>query len=140
MAEKRAWLDSSIIHFAAGCIGYRWAVKVLRYVFENPQSVYTDPLTFTEVLERYERSPEADVGVDIYNQLRRGLKAESVVEITAADFLSSSSLYVGKVNPRLSLRVALMKRLSCADYLSTFATGIEHVAEVQRVNFMERIS
>lgn len=140
MTKKRAWLDSSIIHFAAGCIGYRWAVKVLRYVFENPTSVYTDPLTYTEVLERYERSPDADVGVDIYTQLRRGLDPKSVVEVTAADFLASGSIHAGKINPRLLLRVALMKRLSCADYLSTFATGIEHVEEVKRVNFMERIS
>ncbi len=137
---SRAWLDSSIIHFAAGCIGYRWAVKVLRYVFENPESVYTDALTFTEVLERYERSPNEDVGVDIYTQLRRGIDSKGIVEITAADFLASKSLYVGKINPRLSLRVAIMKRLSCKEYLSTFATGIEHVSEVERVNFMERIS
>lgn len=137
---SKAWLDSSIIHFAAGCIGYRWAVKVLRYVFENPESVHTDALTFTEVLERYERAPNADVGVDIYTQLRRGINADSVVEVTAADFLASAKCYVGKINPRLSLRVAMMKKMGCKEYLSTFATGIEHVEEVERVNFMERIS
>ena len=136
----KAWLDSSIIHFAAGCIGYRWAVKVLRYVFENPHSVHVDALTFTEVLERYPREPDSDVGMDIYTNLRRAMSSNQLAEITLEDFKNSSKEYVGQINPRLSLRVALMKRNSCQDYLATFATGIEHVSELKRVNFMDRIS
>lgn len=142
MSACRPWFDSSIIHFAAGCIGYRWAVKVTRYVAQNPSSVRVDALFFTEILERYPRLAASDVGVEIYTQVRKMFAQEKVEEISVDDFLASaqSASAHSKAGPRLNLRLALMKKNNCGEYLATFATGIEHVENIERVNFMDRIS
>lgn len=142
MSTTKPWFDSSIIHFAAGCIGYRWAVKVARYVAHNPSSVRVDALFFTEILERYPRLAASDVGAEIYFQVRKIFAREKIEEISVDDFLASaaSATATSKAGPRLNLRLALMKKNNCHEYLATFATGIEHVEDIERVNFMDRIS
>ena len=142
MNDAKPWFDSSIIHFAAGCIGYRWAVKVTKYIAHNPSSVRVDALFFTEILERYPRLASSDVGAEIYFQVRKMFAQEKIEEICVDDFLNSAINFTAnsKAGPRLNLRLALMKKNNCREYLATFATGIEHVETIERVNFMDRIS
>lgn len=139
---SRPWFDSSIVHFAAGCIGYRWAVKVLRYVAKEPRSVNVDTLFFTEIIERYPRQTQSEEGLEIYSQVRKIFNNEMISTVDVEDFLTSADLFkkYNKVAPRLLLRLALMKRNSCSEYLATFATGIEHAENIERVNFMDRIA
>lgn len=135
----RVFLDSSLVFFASGQIGYRWAVKVMYMVAARKARFVVGTLFFQEILDRMEYLVEREKGEFLFRESLRLM--EEIEETTEADFKKSHELFkkYPQVSPRVLLHAATMSRLGIDRFCATFASGVEHMRELRRVNLMEKV-
>lgn len=137
---ERIFYDSSIAFYCAGCIGYRWAVKVAGVAAANDVDSVADSLLFQEILDRFYLRQEQGTGELVARSFRRIM--HRTVPVTVQDFDHSAELFrrYPTLSPRILLRAAVMRREGVRKICSTFASGFEQMEEVERVNLMERVA
>lgn len=135
----RAFYDTSIVLFGSGCIGYRWAVKLLQLTARRQVESHTDVLLPLEVLELQHSRGQRERGIQISRAVMRLFDRFS--EVTEADFLAAEKLHreYPEVGPRLHLRLAVMRRLGIQKICSTYAAQLDRIPGVERSNFVELI-
>ncbi len=137
--KNKKFIDSNIIFYCSGDIGYRWAVKVAQEVAKNDNDTYTDVFLFQEILDRFYYLNDPDKAEIIYNAVRSLL--ENTIKVTVADFDKSYELHQKYPNlqPRLLLRVGTMINNNSKKIISTYSADSEEIEEISRINLMEDI-
>ena len=138
--KEKFFLDTNLIFYCSGNIGYRWAVKVMEIIAKNKNSAIVDALFFQEILDRFDYLNNKNKGEMIYKNARKLLN--NIVEINVKDFDNSYELYkkYSTVTPRLFLRIATMKKTGIKKICSTFSANLESIDEITRINLMEKVS
>lgn len=137
--KGKAFIDSSLVFYTAGSIGYRWAVKVMRIVAENEGRVSADVLLFQEILDFFWQRHDPDRAETLF-AATRGLLSD-VVPVTAEDFDRSAELHASypDATPRSLLRIATMLNNGSKELCATYSAELEGIKEITRVNLMEEI-
>jgi hypothetical protein len=137
--KEKTFIDSNIIFYCSGDIGYRWAVKVTQEVAKNGDNIYADVFLFQEILDRFYYLNDPDRAEYMYNATR-GLLT-NVVEVTVDDFDRSFELHqkYPHLQPRLLLHIGVMTNNNSEKIISTYSADVEEIEEVKRINLMENI-
>lgn len=137
-SHESLFVDSSIVFYCAGCIGYRWAVKVTTLIARDDSLVCTDTLFFEELLDRFDLTEDRDRGEILFQTARR--LVTRVLPVTANDFDTSCTLALKypDASPRLLLRVAVMLNNGIDRIVATHSSRLQSISEVTRVNLLEQ--
>jgi hypothetical protein len=137
--KSKKFVDSNIIFYCSGNIGYCWAVKVVQEIAKNNEDIYADIFLFQEILDRFYYLNDLDRAEILHNTTRSLL--DNVVEVTVNDFDKSYELHQKYPNlqPRLLLRVGVMINNNSREIISTYSADSEEIEEITRINLMENI-
>ncbi len=136
--SNNIFIDSSIAFYCAANVGYRWAVKVMYLIAAGKIRGITDTFVCQEILERFFSSEEPGKGELLCSCFRQIIQV--MLPVTEEDFILSCELRkkYPNVNPRILLRAAVMINNAQQEICSTFASGIENISELERVNLLEK--
>lgn len=137
--EDRTFIDSSLVFYGSGSIGYRWAVKVMEIVAREDLRIVADTFLFQEVLDRFTGRGDLD-RAEILHTVVRDLFTE-VVPVRVEDFDRAAELFRSypSASPRALLRIATMLNSGARDLCATYSAELERIREINRVNLMENI-
>lgn len=136
---RKFFLDSSLVFYCSGNIGYRWAVKVMQLIAQNNNTLYVDTLCYQEVLDRFDKYNDRDRAEIIYKAFRGLIK--NTVPVNVEDFDKAYKLYIKypRMSPRVLLRIATTLNNDSRYLCSTYSADLESVKEITRINLMEKI-
>ncbi len=138
MSEK-IFLDSNVVFYCAGNIGYRWAVKVIKKIALEEVDIKTDVFLFQDILDRFFYINDRYTGEVIFKNIRKIVA--DVVPVTVADFDLSCDLRkkYPQSSPRILLKTACAVNNGSNKICSTYSTDMEIIKEVERVNLMDKL-
>ncbi len=136
---EKMFLDSSLPLYAAGNIGYRWAVKVMKKVSIDNTLVYTDTLFFQEVIDWFMFHNKRDHAQIVFHSLRKIVK--NVIPLSVNDFelMIDLSKKYSSLSPRALIHVAVMKNNNIHKIISTYSSDIDEIKEIRRINLIEEV-
>jgi len=137
--SNNIFIDSSIAFYCAANVGYRWAVKVMQLIAAGQIGGITDTIVQQEILDHYFASEEPGNGELLGSCFRKLIHV--MLPVTEEDFILSCELRkkYPYVSPRILLHAAVMINNGQREICSTFASGIENISEVERVNLLAKI-
>ena len=137
--SNNIFIDSSIAFYCAANVGYRWAVKVMYLIAAGKIRGITDTFVCQEILERFFSSEEPGKGELLCRYFRQLIQV--MLPVTEEDFILSCELRkkYPKVSPRILLRAAVMINNGQREICTTFASGIENISELERINLLAKI-
>lgn len=135
----KIFLDSSLVFYCSGNIGYRWAVKVMELIARKGNEIYVDTLCFQEVLDRFDTYNDRDRAETIYKAFRGLIK--NIVPVSVEDFDTSYKLHTKypRMSPRALFRIATALNSNSRYLCSTYSADLEPVEEITRINLMEKM-
>ena len=137
--KNQIYIDSNIFFYCAGCIGYRWAVKVTQFVAKNPSKIVSDALLFQDFLDRFDHLKDRERAEITFKNVRK--LVVNVLPVKAGDFDRAYQLnkkYPG-FSPRLLLRIATMLNHGFKDICATYSSKMQAIKDINRINLLEEV-